>query len=120
RIKKPQVKEELISVIDLLPTILEITETPVPEHLPGKSLIGLIESNPGSPKWREYLFAEGEGSSPVQYFPMRSVRNKNFKLILNIDVGRNISPAYEYYVDPAQKHGANADDLENSSTHIQN
>src|SRR5690606_35411973 len=45
RINKPQIKEELISVIDLLPTIIEITETPVPEHLPGKSLISLFNQD---------------------------------------------------------------------------
>ncbi|HLU94211.1 MAG TPA: sulfatase [Membranihabitans sp.] len=120
RINKPQIKEELISVIDLLPTIIEITETPVPEHLPGKSLISLFNQDQNPQDWREYLFAEGEGSSPVQYFPMRSVRNKNFKLILNIDVGRKISPAYQYYIEPEQIHGTNEEDLKASTPMVQN
>src|SRR5690606_12945559 len=35
-----QVREELISVVDILPTVMDIAGMETPEFLPGKSLIG--------------------------------------------------------------------------------
>lgn len=111
-----QVRDELISVIDILPTILDIAGKNIPDHLPGKSLIKLLD-HPDLP-WRNYLAAEGEGASPVYYFPRRSIRNHTFKLIHNIDVGRSEFPIYQSYTNPQFHSGTNQDEIDAAPEHI--
>lgn len=111
-----EVRDELISVVDILPTVMEIAGIEKPDFLPGKSLIGLLD-NPNQ-EWRSYLAAEGEGSSPVFYFPRRSIRNHSFKLIHNIDVGRSEFPAYHAYTKPDFKSGSNQEEIEASSDEV--
>ncbi len=111
-----QVRNELISVIDILPTILDITGMKIPENLPGKSLIGLLEHS--DKPWRKYLAAEGEGASPVFYFPRRSIRNESFKLIHNIDVGRSEFPIYEGYTNVTFHSGANQEEIDDAPESI--
>lgn len=111
-----QVRDELISVIDILPTVMDIAGGEVPDFLPGESLVGLLE-NPQE-EWREYLGADGEGASPVFYFPRRSIRNHTFKLIHNIDVGRSEFPAYHSYARPGFGSGANIDEIESASDSV--
>lgn len=82
-IKSNLKKDELISTIDLLPTILDLAGVEKPEILPGKSLMALAKDE--EKKWAEYVFAGGTGSTPFFYFPRRSVRDKRFKLIYNIN-----------------------------------
>lgn len=112
-----QVREEFISVIDILPTVMDIAGMEAPGFLPGKSLIELLESP--EPEWREYIGADGEGSSPVFYFPRRSIRNHSFKLIHNIDVGRSDFPAYHAYADPDFGSGTNQDEIDVAPEHTQ-
>lgn len=112
-----EVRDELISVIDILPTVMDIAGTEVPDFLPGESLIGLLD-NPQK-EWRTFLGTEGEGSSPVFYFPRRSIRNQSFKLIHNIDVGRSDFPAYHAYADPDFGSGTNQDEIDAAPEHIQ-
>ena len=76
------VKDELISHVDVLSTIMEVTGTDCPDSVAGKSLVPLIQEFPVC--WREYLFAEWCSAHPPIYFPQRSVRDQKFKLILNL------------------------------------
>jgi len=76
-------KEELISTIDLLPTILDLAGVEKPELMPGSSLMPLAKNK--AVEWAEYVFAGGTGSAPFFYYPRRSVRDKRFKLIHNIN-----------------------------------
>jgi N-sulfoglucosamine sulfohydrolase len=113
------VREELVSVIDILPTILDLAEREIPEELPGKSILSLFEKDYEPSSWRQYLGSGGAGESPVFYYPRRSIRGERYKLIHNIDVGRNIFPAYAAYVNPDFASGANEDEIEKADTQIQ-
>jgi arylsulfatase A-like enzyme len=42
----PEVREELVGHVDLVPTILEALGLELPDHLPGRSLMGHLEGNP--------------------------------------------------------------------------
>ena len=64
--------------------------------------------------------ADGEGSSPVFYFPRRSIRDDRFKLILNIDVGRRNFPAYNAYANPDFGSGASEREIRGAPNHIRN
>lgn len=110
------VRDELISVIDILPTILDASGSSIPSNLPGKSLFSLLDNS--NTEWRDYLGSEGVGASPVFYFPRRSIRNNRFKLIFNIDVGRNDFPAYTAYTNPEFHSGANQTEIDSSSAEV--
>ncbi len=95
-------RNQLVSTIDLLPTILDVTGSVPPPSLPGQSLLPLIhnEAAPG----RKYLFSEWNtshtGTGPLLYFPQRAVRDARYKLILSVMSGvRN--PCEEYYTSQA-------------------
>lgn len=89
----PQQRDDLVSTIDLMPTLLEAAGAmPVP-NLPGRPLQPLFQ--PGSPAWRTYLFTEYHTHSATSFFPQRTVRNDRFKLIENILPGE-VHPDYEF------------------------
>jgi N-sulfoglucosamine sulfohydrolase len=114
------VKEELVSVIDILPTILELAGGEIPESLPGKSVLRLFDKNYEPSSWRQYLGSGGAGESPVHYFPRRSIRGERYKIIHNIDVGREEFPAYTAYLNPNFASGANIEEIEASEPKIRN
>jgi len=81
-IKPDQNRTELISSIDIVPTILDIANVDKPAELPGYSFIPLCTSE--HYQQRDYLFADGAGATPRMYFPRRSVRGERYKLIHNL------------------------------------
>ncbi|MCK5277760.1 MAG: sulfatase-like hydrolase/transferase, partial [Cyclobacteriaceae bacterium] len=87
--------EELISTIDLLPTILELTGMEKPIFLPGESIMPLAKNE--NIEWTEYVFAGGAGSAPFFYYPRRSVRDVRFKLIHNLNYTEE-NPKFNFYV----------------------
>ncbi len=77
-----QIRDELVSTIDLAPTLLAAARAePIP-GLPGRSLEPLLAGR--STAWREHLFAEYHLHSNHNYYPQRSVRNRRYKLIQNL------------------------------------
>lgn len=77
-----QVRRELVSTVDLFPTILEAAGVQPPPDLPGRSLVPLLRGEP--PRWREFLFTEFHTHSAHEFYPQRTVRNDRFKLIHNL------------------------------------
>ncbi|MBT3379532.1 MAG: sulfatase [Lentisphaerae bacterium] len=76
------VSNQLISTIDLLPTIAEAAGAPCPAGLPGESLSRLLTGTPAP--WRKTLFAGFTNHGPTGYFPQRSIRDSRYKLIANL------------------------------------
>jgi N-sulfoglucosamine sulfohydrolase len=70
------VSDELVSLIDLGPTVLSLTGIPRPCHLQGQPFLG-EESRP-----REYIFATRDRYDE-SYDMVRAVRDKRFKYIRN-------------------------------------
>jgi N-sulfoglucosamine sulfohydrolase len=89
---KPQVRDELVSTIDLMPTVLAACgAAPVPD-LPGMPLQPLLSNDPVS--WRTQLFAEYHTHAAASnYHPQRSVRTERFKLIENLQPDK-VNPDY--------------------------
>ena len=75
-------RQELVSNVDLLPTIASLCEARLPDGLPGTSFASLLL--PGQCPWRDSLFCEYHGNQTADYYPMRTVRNDRYKLILNL------------------------------------
>lgn len=75
-LEKGKVSEQLVSMIDLGPTVLSLTGSMCPYHLQGQPFLGL-ES-----KERNYVFATRDRLDEA-YDKVRAVRDKRFKYIRN-------------------------------------
>ncbi|MDE0102635.1 MAG: sulfatase [Bryobacterales bacterium] len=91
-----QSREELVSTIDLVPTILAATGAEAIRGLPGRSLLRLLSGEPAP--WREHLFAEYHVHSNHNYYPQRSVRGPRYKLIQNL-LPHQENPGYSFTVE---------------------
>ena len=88
-----QVREELVSTLDLMPTFLEASGGGEVAGLAGRSLSPLLAG--GTPPWREYLFTEFHLHSNHNYFPQRTVRDQQYKLICNL-MPNTVNPGHAF------------------------
>lgn len=94
--KKGVVRDELVSLLDLVPTLIDLTgASPIP-NLPGRSLAPLMENK--SVDWRRYLFTEFHIHSAHNFYPQRTVQDDRYKLILNLMPGE-VNPGYQFTND---------------------
>ena len=115
RMKAGQVRRELVSTIDLLPTVLETTGAPRVKGLPGRSLVPLFEGR--TVEWRERLFTEFHLHSGHNFYPQRTVRDKRYKLILNLMHG-TLNPGYSFTNDRFFEPGEIENVLKKSPPHV--
>jgi arylsulfatase A-like enzyme len=86
---KNRAVSELLSNIDLMPTILELAGCPVPESVQGVGFRGLLAGGAYQP--RDCIMAEHTYHSA--YNPMRCLRTHRYKFIRNFEPKpRNIDP----------------------------
>jgi N-sulfoglucosamine sulfohydrolase len=76
------VRDELVSTVDILPTILEATAIAQPTNLAGRSLAPLFQSDRVA--WREYLCTEYHAHIASVYYPQRTIRDGRYKLIVSL------------------------------------
>lgn len=86
------VRNEMISNIDVLPTILELVGISVPANVQGRSFAPLLDGKPYKPN--DAIF--GEQTYHDYYDPQRSIRTETHKLIANFST----APAFQ---DPSQQ-----------------
>lgn len=90
---RPQVRGELVSTIDLLPTLLQVSGATPIEDLPGRSLLPLLTGE--HPPWRTHLFTEYHThAAKTNFYPQRTVREDRYKLIENLLPG-DINPDFQ-------------------------
>ena len=88
----------LISTMDIFPTILDEMDAKIPDEVQGISFKNLLHGKPY--KEREFIFAEKTFHST--YDPIRAIRNRKFKLIAhfetydNVDVTIDSHKSYAY------------------------
>jgi N-sulfoglucosamine sulfohydrolase len=101
--KAAQTRSELVSVLDLMPTLLTAAGVTLPSGLVGQPLQPLLRGE--TPAWREHLFTEANFHEPQQCMPQRSVRDANYKLLLNLAPRTNQAPVelYDLKTDPWEK-----------------
>jgi N-sulfoglucosamine sulfohydrolase len=76
------VASQMVSTIDILPTILDAVNVELPEHLEGRSLAATAMGKRA--KERKYLFGEHHTHQQYSWFPRRTVRDQRYQLIENL------------------------------------
>jgi N-sulfoglucosamine sulfohydrolase len=90
---EPQVRRQLVSTLDLMPTLLSAAGVIPPDGLPGQALQPLFRS--GDVAWRTHYFSEYHThGGMLNYYPQRAVRTDRYKLIENLLVGE-VHPDYD-------------------------
>ncbi len=76
--------EAMVSWIDIMPTILDWTDAPEPRDyaLPGRSLLPILAQE--QPSGWDRVFASHSFHEIQQYYPMRALRTREYKYILNL------------------------------------
>lgn len=87
-----------INANDILPTVIDAAQATIPTYRPGSSLKPIFYDQPF--KDRQYVFGEFTAHVPQLFYPMRSVRDKRYKLIVNYLAERPF-PFFTIDGDPA-------------------
>ncbi|MFN2303836.1 MAG: sulfatase/phosphatase domain-containing protein, partial [Anaerolineales bacterium] len=74
---------DLISNVDLVPTILEMLDIDLPSNLQGQSFANVLREKPYQS--RDEIFVEK--TFHTAYEPQRAIRTKRYKLIWNVEAG---------------------------------
>ena len=74
-------KEHMISAVDFLPTILDITGTPHPKRLDGRSYLPLLKG--GTQEGRDHVIKEYNENAGRSRDPMRGVQTKKYLYLFN-------------------------------------
>lgn len=88
-----QVRDELVTTLDLMPTLLEAAGASPIAGLSGRSLVPMLRGE--RPSWRKYLYTEFHLHSAHNFYPQRTVRNARYKLVQNLMPGQN-NPGYDF------------------------
>ncbi|MBN2450970.1 MAG: sulfatase [Lentisphaeria bacterium] len=102
RIPPGTVRRELVSSLDLMPTILRAAGATAPQDLEGMALQPLFGT--GSATWREYLFTEMNWHEPSILKVQRTVRDARHKLLLNLTPAEDQEPVelFDLEADPGE------------------
>jgi N-sulfoglucosamine sulfohydrolase len=77
-----------VSILDLMPTILEWIHCEAPAGLEGKSLSTLLTNSSAPTTFRPFLFTEFNSHGRFGRYPRRAVRDEHYKLIVNLETER--------------------------------
>jgi N-sulfoglucosamine sulfohydrolase len=80
--KRGVVNQAMVSYIDVTPTILDWMHVKTPTGLPGRSLLPILEEE--KPAGWDVVYGSHQMHEVTMYFPMRMIRTRTHKLILNL------------------------------------
>ena len=90
--------DALVSLVDLLPTLCDLTGVPVPDGVDGLSLRAVLQAR--APRVREVVFAEYYGKQSWRV-PIRMVRTPRWKYVRYAGYGEEL---YDLDADPGELH----------------
>lgn len=104
-----QVSEAFASTTDILPTVLEWFDVPFPDYklngvtvsLTGKSLMPVTHGEPTS--GFDQVFSSHNFHEVYMYYPMRVIRNKQYRLLHNLNYYAPYPLATDLYDNPTFK-----------------
>lgn len=103
-----QLSDALVSLVDIVPTVLDWFSVPYPTyqifkpnnvHLTGKSVLPLLNEEPTT-GW-DTVFASHNLHEVTMYYPMRVIRNKEYKLIHNMNYKMPFPIDQDFMISPS-------------------
>ena len=82
RIMANTVNDAMVSWIDILPTILDLTGSECEDNVDGKSFLKVLMGK--TENFRNEIFTTHTGDGVFNVYPIRSIRTKRFKYIRNL------------------------------------
>lgn len=101
--------DALVSLLDIVPTVLEWFSIPVPQYtifkkpvtFTGSSLLPLLAPRgPASSESRDFVYASHSLHEITMYYPMRMIRSSNLKLVHNLNYKMPFPIDQDFYVSP--------------------
>ncbi|WP_339903983.1 sulfatase [uncultured Cyclobacterium sp.] len=111
------INDQMASVIDIFPTIVDAVSSKGKSALPGKSL---IKVGNGEATGHAYIYAGGLIGTAKYFYPKRSVRSNKYKLIHNLYSGEP-DPYLSVYTDhiyPTVLSGTSREEIATSTDEI--
>ena len=109
----PAVREEIVSNVDVVPTLLELSGLPAAGNVHGVSLAPLLRGEVMTP--HDEIFAEM--TFHTSYHPLRAVRTERWKLIVNFEHHKPVDVPTDIMTGPL--YGAIAKDLTGHKPHVE-
>ena len=81
-LKPATASDAMVCLPDLLPSFIELGGGKVPDGLDGKSFAGILRGTADT--HRDHVFAACSGDGDFNVYPIRSVRTREWKFILNL------------------------------------
>lgn len=101
-------RDEMVTLLDIGPSLLEVAGLEVPQTMAGASLLPLFAALPAP--WREAFFYEYYASEQGPGVPtMLGVRGQRYKYVTYPETDMDISEFYDLDVDPGEMTNAVAD-----------
>ena len=86
KVIKPNIRSDaLINIIDILPTVLDIAGAKIPQDLDGRSFFKILKNNKETINNYVFGMSTKQNVRNPMVFPSRSVRNNQYKLIINFN-----------------------------------
>jgi len=92
------VRDEMVTLMDLAPTFLELGGVPVPEYMDGRSLLPLLRGEAAA-DWEDAVYPQFHGHHFP--YPQRAVRTRTHKLVVNPP---DVNELYDLMDDPHELH----------------
>jgi N-sulfoglucosamine sulfohydrolase len=117
--KPGEVRNEMVSTLDLVPTMLAAADVRDQPQLPGRSLVPLLAGK--TVPWRKHTFGITTGSAPGIDFLQFSVRDDRFKLIWSPEAGADnpFATAYRDHRNPHFLGGTTAQEIATADAKVQ-
>jgi len=90
--------DQFVTLMDLMPTFLDIAGVPIPKHVDGRSLVPLLEGQVPE-DWPQEVFMQFHGHHFP--YPQRGIRTRSYKLVVNPP---DVNELYDLSKDPYELH----------------
>jgi N-sulfoglucosamine sulfohydrolase len=95
--RRGQANDAMVSWVDITPTVLDWAGVKS-DDLPGRSVLNLLDADHG--EGRDVVFGSHVQHEVTMYYPMRSIRTRHHKYILNLASGLEFPTAGDIFGSP--------------------
>ncbi len=97
---------DLVQLVDVMPTVLDLLDLPIPEGVQGRSLVPLLEGKqePAVPVFVSSVLGGYQATTQMQEIRLRAVRTPRWKLVRRDERASSRRALFDLFLDPAEAH----------------